>query len=115
MKKGKILIFVLGLLMGGCLFYTEHSKAAVLTVKHSYKNIYTQKYQKQVDAKLDEELAEYHKDQNIEELADLLEVIHAAALAHGYTLEDLEQVRAEKATKRGGFEKRIMLKEVHED
>ena len=28
-----------------------------------------------IDAKLDEELAEYHKDQNIEELADLLEVI----------------------------------------
>lgn len=35
-----------------------------------------------LDAKLDEELAEYHKDQNIEELADLLEVIHAAAIAH---------------------------------
>lgn len=31
-----------------------------------------------VDAKLDEELAEYHKNQNIEELADLLEVIYAA-------------------------------------
>ena len=74
-----------------------------------------EEYLKFVDAKLDEELAEYHKDQNIEELADLLEVIHAAALAHGYTLEDLEQVRAEKATKRGGFEKRIMLKEVYED
>ena len=74
-----------------------------------------EEYIKMIDAKLDEELAEYHKDQNIEGLADLLEVIHAAALAHGYTLEDLEQVRAEKATKRGGFEKRIMLKEVHED
>ena len=74
-----------------------------------------EEYLKLVDAKLDEELAEYHKDQNIEELADLLEVIHAAALARGYTLEDLEQVRAEMATKRGGFEKRIMLKEVHED
>lgn len=72
-------------------------------------------YLKLVDAKLDEELVEYHKDQNIEELADLLEVIHDAALAHGYTLEELEQVRAEMATKRGGFEKRIMLKEVHED
>ena len=74
-----------------------------------------EEYLKLVDAKLDEERAEYHKDQNIEELADLLEVIHAAALARGYTLEDLEQVRAEKATKRGGFEKRIMLKEVYED
>ena len=33
-----------------------------------------------IDAKLDEELAEYHKDQNLEELADLLEVIHVATL-----------------------------------
>ena len=72
-------------------------------------------YLRMIDAKLDEELAEYHKDQNIEELADLVEVIHAAAIAHGYTLEDLERVRAEKATKRGGFEKRILLKEVYED
>ena len=74
-----------------------------------------EEYLKLVDAKLDEELAEYHKDQNIEELADLLEVIHAATLARGYTLEELEQVRAEKASKRGGFEKRILLKEVYED
>lgn len=65
-----------------------------------------------LDAKLDEELAEYHKEQNIEELADLLEVIRAAAIAHGYTLEELERVRAEKAAKRGGFEKRILLKTV---
>jgi predicted house-cleaning noncanonical NTP pyrophosphatase (MazG superfamily) len=72
-------------------------------------------YLKYLDAKLDEELAEYHKDQNIEELADLLEVVHAAALARGYTLEELEQVRAEKAAKRGSFEKRILLKEVYED
>lgn len=68
-----------------------------------------------IDAKLDEELAEYHKDQNIEELADLLEVIHAATLARGYSLEELERVRAEKAAKRGGFVKRILLKEVFED
>ena len=69
-------------------------------------------YLRMVDAKLDEELAEYHKDQNIEELADLMEVIHAAAIARGYTLEELEQVRAEKAEKRGGFAKKILLKEV---
>lgn len=74
-----------------------------------------EEYQKQVDAKLDEELAEYHKDQNIEELADLVEVIHAATLARGYSLEELERVRAEKIAKRGGFEKRILLKEVYED
>lgn len=68
-----------------------------------------------IASKLDEELAEYHKDQNIEELADLIEVIYAVAKARGYTLEELEQVRAEKAAKRGGFEKRILLKEVVEE
>ena len=68
-----------------------------------------------IDAKLDEELAEYHKDQNIEELADLMEVIYAAANARGYTIEKLEQVRAEKAEKRGAFRKKILLEEVIED
>ena len=80
-----------------------------------YETLPAEKYILMLDAKLDEELAEYHKDQNLEELADLLEVIRAAAIARGYTLEELEQVRAEKAAKRGGFEKRILLKEVYED
>ena len=68
-----------------------------------------------VDAKLDEELAEYHADQNIEELADLLEVIRACAVARGYTLEELERVRVEKATMRGEFAKKILLKEVRDN
>ena len=68
-----------------------------------------------VDAKLDEELAEYHKDQNIGELSDLLEVIYAATKARGYSIEQLEAVRAEKAAKRGAFDKKILLKEVIED
>ena len=72
-------------------------------------------YLRMLDIKLDEELEEYHKDHNIEELADLLEVIRAVAIARGYTLNELEQTRAEKAADRGGFEKRILLKEVYED
>ena len=71
-------------------------------------------YLKMLDAKLDEELAEYHKDQNIEELADLLEVIYAAACARGYSLEQLEQIRTEKADKRGGFQEKILLMGVKE-
>ena len=71
-----------------------------------------ERYLEMLDAKLDEELAEYHKDQNIEELADLMEVLLAAAMARGYSREELEAVRLEKAEKRGGFEKRILLKEV---
>lgn len=72
-------------------------------------------YLRMLDAKLDEELAEYHADQNIEELADLMEVIRACAMARGYTLEQLEQVRTEKAAKRGGFGRKLLLKEVREN
>lgn len=71
-------------------------------------------YLKMLDAKLDEELLEYHQDQSIEELADLLELIQAAAIARGFALEELESVRAEKAKKRGGFDKKIFLIDVNE-
>ncbi|SFU75225.1 nucleoside triphosphate pyrophosphohydrolase [Butyrivibrio sp. M55] len=71
-------------------------------------------YLAMLDSKLDEELNEYHKDQNIEELADLMEVIYAVAEARGYTLEQLESVRKEKAEKRGTFKEKIFLKTVCE-
>ena len=54
-------------------------------------------------------------NQNIEELADLLEVVYAATIARGYTIEQLEKVLAEKAEKRGAFQKKILLVEVTED
>ena len=69
-------------------------------------------YLKMIDAKLDEELAEYRADGSIEELADLMEVIYAAAKARGYTIEELETVRVNKAQRRGAFDKKILLKEV---
>ena len=65
-----------------------------------------------LDQKLNEELAEYQESKSLEELADLLEVMQAAVKARGWTLEELEQVRSDKASKRGGFEKKILLKEV---
>lgn len=73
-----------------------------------------EEYLAMVDAKLDEELAEYHEDQNLEELADLLEVLYAAAKARGYSVEELEATRKAKAAKRGAFEKKLLLKSVTE-
>ena len=52
-------------------------------------------YLRMLDVKLDEELAEYHADQNIEELADLMEVIRDCAVVGEYSLEELECIRAE--------------------
>ena len=71
-------------------------------------------YLRMLDDKLSEELAEYHADHNVEELADLLEVIYACAAARGVTRAELEALRAEKAAKRGGFAHRIFLKTVTE-
>ena len=74
-----------------------------------------EEYLKMIDAKLDEELAEYHKDQNIEELADLLELIYAATVAHGYSIKELEETRKAKAEKRGSFNKKIKWKKKKTD
>ena len=71
-----------------------------------------EEYLQMLDKKLDEELAEYHQEQNIEELADLLEVLYATAKARGYSIEELEQVRIEKQKERGGFDGKILLRLV---
>ena len=72
------------------------------------------RYLEMLDAKLAEELAEYQESKSLEDLADLLEVMRAVVNARGWTWEQLEQVRQEKAARRGGFKKKILLKEVIE-
>ena len=71
-------------------------------------------YIEYLDQKLNEELAEYQQDKSIEELADLLEVMYAVVAARGYSVEELERIRLEKAEKRGAFEKKLLLKSVSE-
>lgn len=68
-----------------------------------------------IDRKLDEELAEYHENPCLEELADLMEVIYAAAQARGFSALELEKVRLEKAAVRGGFAKRVFLESVEDE
>ena len=62
--------------------------------------------------KMEEELAEYRANPSLEELADLLEAVRAAAVARGYTVEELERARAEKEARRGSFRERIFLQYV---
>jgi predicted house-cleaning noncanonical NTP pyrophosphatase (MazG superfamily) len=73
-------------------------------------------YKLELQKKLDEEILEYIDavDDNsaIEELADLLELIHAATVLHGSDVQELEWVRQKKAEERGGFKDKIFLVEV---
>ena len=71
-----------------------------------------EEYLAMLDAKLNEELAEYQESKSMEELADLLEVIRAVAVARGSSVEEVEAIRRDKAKKRGGFEKKILLQVV---
>ena len=62
-----------------------------------------------LEKKLDEEVGEYHREQNAEELADILGVVYALAASIGCTKEELNDVYRKKHEARGGFEKRIFL------
>ena len=67
-------------------------------------------YWESLKKKLLEEANEVIEETNIpEELADLLEVIHAICKARWITLEEIEKIRQEKREKRGGFEEKIIL------
>lgn len=67
-------------------------------------------YKQELYKKLREEVNEFLADESIEELADILEVMHGILNSKQLTFEDLEKVRKAKREKRGGFEKRIYLK-----
>lgn len=67
-----------------------------------------------LDRKLQEEVQEYLESGSIEEMADVLEVLHGIAFHKGISWDEVESVRLRKREERGGFEKGIMLLEVKE-
>lgn len=69
-------------------------------------------YLRALNDKLQEELNEYNEEQDINELADLVEVIYAIVKQQGYSLEAFEQIRSKKKEERGGFEKKLLLRSV---
>lgn len=66
-----------------------------------------EEYLKELDRKLDEEIAEYQADKSLEEMADVLEVLFAICEAHGHSVNELMKLRDEKRENRGGFKEKI--------
>ena len=50
----------------------------------------------------------------LDELADVLEVLHTIGKKLGFSLKQIEGARVKKATQRGGFKNRIFLEETDE-
>ena len=65
--------------------------------------------------KLQEEVGEFLKEQNTEELADILEVIDAICKLENINPAKLQKIKQQKIINRGGFRKRIILEEIKKD
>ena len=70
-------------------------------------------YLPELEKKLGEELDEYLKSGSLEELADILEVVHRIAELRESNFNEVDEIRLEKKVKRGGFEGNIFLVEVY--
>lgn len=68
-----------------------------------------EEYLLELNKKLKEELDEYLASGEIEELADMAEVLRAILVAKGCSYDTFECIRLEKARKRGAFDKKIFL------
>lgn len=66
-----------------------------------------------LEAKLKEEVDEFLGDKNLEELADIMEVLYGLADNMGYSEEELNKKRIEKREKRGGFKEGVVLERVY--
>ncbi|WP_430504084.1 nucleoside triphosphate pyrophosphohydrolase [Haloparvum sp. PAK95] len=71
-------------------------------------------YERRLGEKLAEEVAEYRESGDVEELADVLEVVHALREQHGVSGEELQEIRERKADDRGRFDDGVVLERVLE-
>ena len=79
-----------------------------------YEIVEKEKHYELLEEKLKEETNEFLEDKNLEELADVMEVLFALAENLGYSENELLNKRAEKRIKRGGFKAGTVLKCVNE-
>jgi len=71
-------------------------------------------YIENLNKKLQEELNEYYENEDVEELADLVELVHYILKYKEISIEEFENIRLQKKEKRGGFDKKLFLVSVDE-
>ena len=83
-------------------------------IKESGKNCNVKKLDNsefliRLEKKLVEELEEYQESKNVEELADILEVIYRISELKGVVSDELDKIRQKKAEQRGKFDDNLFL------
>ena len=83
-------------------------------IKESGKNCNVKKLDNsefliRLEKKLVEELEEYQESKNVEELADILEVIYRISKLKGVVSDELDEIRQKKAEQRGKFDDNLFL------
>ena len=68
-----------------------------------------EEYERELNKKLQEEVNEYLSDGNIEEIADIEEVLRAIVALKGVSYEDFNKIREKKCEQRGAFNDRVFL------
>ena len=68
-------------------------------------------YWEKLRKKLVEEVEEFLENEDKDEIADMLEVIYAILEYKNVSKEEIEEIRTEKAEKRGVFNKKLILEE----
>ena len=71
-------------------------------------------YKEKLREKLKEEVLEFLKDENVDELTDILEIVYALSEENGISKDELEMIRKKKAGERGAFREKSILEEVDE-
>lgn len=79
-----------------------------------YRTLDNNEYRQELNKKLQEEVKEYLEDNNVEELADIVEVIYGILGSMNISAQEFEKIRLSKKEEKGGFEKRIYLEEAEE-
>jgi predicted house-cleaning noncanonical NTP pyrophosphatase (MazG superfamily) len=80
--------------------------------KYEVEIVDNAEYKLLLNKKLLEEVNEYLETENIEEIADILEVLYSIMKYENIDKEEIERIRMKKNQERGSFEKRIKLIKV---